>query len=526
MKLRYWFVTVCLLMVCGCQTSASKPEHPTRTLRTCLSGDILSLDPRKGVSMSSQSVVRMLFTGLVRLDENLQPKLELAESFRVSPDYKTYVFSLKNCTWSDGSPITAYDFEQTWKAALTPAYSSSCTNLFFFLKNGRKAFLGQVSVDKLGVQALDEKTLVVELEHANPNFLNILMHSVFSPVHHSMRYTLPNSTNLICSGPFQLRKYTIQDQIILSKNSHYWNSSSTRLDELHFYIIKDPATALMMFEKKEIDWLGDPLARLVPESIPVLRKKGILHSYPTAGLQWMFVNTNKYPLDNANIRKALAYAIDRKTIMQELLNFEGLHPTLGLIPQIVKKERWHPWFKDNDVEQARVLFEKGLQEQGITKEQFPSITLTYATSANAKTVQAIQQMWKMNLEIDVKIEQVDGPVLFSKWYEKDYQITWLAWVLQYNDPVNMLEIFKYKNAQPNYMGWENPSFITHASASLSAMTEVERWNHVEEAEKIFFEEMPSIPVNDFTAFYLQQPYVKDVNVNHLYLVDFDHASVD
>lgn len=526
MKLWNWFITVFLLMICGCQTSISKPKHPERTLRTCLNGDILSLDPRKGVSMGSQCVVRMLFTGLVRLSENLEPRLELAESYRVSADFKTYVFTLKSCSWSDGSPITAYDFEQTWKAALTPAYSSTCTNLFFYLKNGRRAFLGEVSLDQLGVQALDEKTLMVELEHENPNFLNILMHSIFSPVHHTMRYSLPNPTNLICSGPFRLNKYTVQDQIILSKNLHYWNSSSTRLDELHFYIIKDAATALMMFEKKEIDWLGDPLTKIVPESIPTLRNKGILRSYQTAGLQWMFVNTNKYPLNNANIRKALAYAIDRKVIMQEILCFDKLTPSLGLIPQILKKERWHPWFKDNDVEHARILFEKGLEELKITKEQFPSITVNYTYSVNGKTVQAIQQMWKLNLGIDMKIEQVDGPVLFSKWYEKDYQITWLAWVLQYNDPASVLEIFKYKNSQPNYMGWENPDFITHASASLSATTEVERWNHVEEAERIFFEEMPSIPVNDFTAFYLQQPYVKGVTVNHLYLVNFDRASVD
>src|SRR3569832_863018 len=130
---------------------------------------------------------------------------------------------------------------------------------------------------------------MVELEHAKPTFLNNLVHSNFSPVHHSMRYTLPNPSNLNCSGPFRLAKYTVQDQIVLTKNTHYWNSSHVCLDQLHFYIVKDPATALMMFEKKELDWLGEPLAKLVPESIPSLRKKGILHSYATAGLQWLFV---------------------------------------------------------------------------------------------------------------------------------------------------------------------------------------------------------------------------------------------
>ena len=367
---------------------------------------------------------------------------------------------------------------------------------------------------------------MIELETANTNFLNILINSIFSPVHQSMRYSPPSPSNLICSGPFCLKKYTFQDQIVLVKNRHYWNSNTVKLDELHYYIIKDPTTALLMFEKKEIDWFGDPLARIQPDSLPTLKAQGLLHCYPMAGLQWMFVNTEKFPLNNANIRKALAYAIDRKMIMQELLHFDDLNPTLGLIPQIVKKERWHPWFKDNDTQLAKITFQKGLQELGIDLENFPKITINYSTAANSKTVEAIQQMWKKNLEIDIKIEAVDGPILFSKWYEHDYQITWLAWILQYNDPVNMLEIFKYKNTQPNYSGWENAEFIQHATASLSAKTEKDRWEHVEAAEKIFCDEMPSIPVNDFTAFYAAQPYVKGVTVNHLYQVDFDRASIE
>ncbi len=526
MNLRNLFVAVYLVILCGCNSSTSTLKDHPRTLRTCLAQDILSLDPRKGVNMVSQGVVRMLFTGLVRLDENLQPRLELAESYRTSNDFKTFVFTLKECFWSDGSPITAYDFEHTWKAALTPAYSSTCSNMFFYLKNGRKAFLGQVSVDQLGVKALDDKTLVIELETANPNFLNILVHLIFSPVHSSMRYDPPKTSNFICSGPFCLKKYAFQDQIILTKNSHYWNASTVKLDQLCYYIIKDPITALMMFEKNEIDWLGEPLSKIDLESIPSLRAKGILNSYPMAGLQWMMVNNDVFPLSNVNIRKALAYAIDRKTIMHDLLHLQETNPTLGLIPKIVKKQKWHPWFKDNDIQLARALLEKGLQELGLSRTDFPKIKLSYSTTHNVKLVQAVQQMWKSNLGIDIQIEQLDGSVLFSKCYEHDFQIAWIGSVLQYNDPANMLEFFKYKNAQPNYTGWENPDFIEHTNCSLSTLSEEERWEHMEAAEKIFCEEMPAIPVNDFTAFYLQQPYVKGVSVNHLYLVDFDRAYLD
>jgi len=526
MKVAHWFLVICFIALSSCHSSNANVKNKPQILRTSLCGDLLSLDPRKGVDMVSQGVVRMLFTGLVRLDENLNPRLELAASYRASNDFKTYVFTLKDSNWSDGSPITAYDFEETWKAALSPAYSSTCTNLFFHLRNGRKAFLGQVSIDQLGVKAVDDKTLCIELEVANPNFLNVLINSIFSPVHESMRYKLPDPEHLVCSGPFKLKRYVFQDQILLSRNSNYWNSRNVKLDELHYYIVKDLSTALLMFEKKELDWLGDPISKISPDSIHTLRSKGFLHTNPSAGLQWMFLNIKRMPLDNVHIRKALAFAIDRTLIMQELMHIEGMAPSLGLIPKIIKKERWHPWFVDNDIQEAKAQFEMGLKELNITRDQFPKVSITYATQSSDKILQAIQHMWKQHLGIDIILQYVDIPILYSKWYDHDYDIAWLGWLLQYNDPANMLEIFKYKNIQPNYSGWEHPEFIQHANASLSLVQEKDRWDHVEAAEKVFFDEMPSIPISDFVTMYVQQPYVKGVWVNPLFQIDFDRASIE
>src|SRR6185436_6821030 len=182
---------LCLVLLSSCQkndTASTKQQ----TLRTCLAADISTLDPRKGTDMATQGVIRMLFAGLVYLDQNLVPQLDLASSYQISDDFKTYTFFLKESRWSDGSLITAQDFAESWKTALTPAYFSPNTNLFHFLKNGRKAYLGTVSIDQVGVKALDDQTLIVELEKPNPHFLNVLINSVFSPVHKSMRYDRPD----------------------------------------------------------------------------------------------------------------------------------------------------------------------------------------------------------------------------------------------------------------------------------------------------------------------------------------------
>lgn len=524
-KITSRFLFVFFILLTGCQKHSSS-AHPKQTIRTCLAADISSMDPRKGVDMATQGVVRMLFTGLAYLDQNLVPQLDLASSFRVSDDHKTYIFFLKDCKWSDGSPITAQDFEETWKTALTPAYSCANTNLFYFIKNAKKAYLGTVSIDQVGVHALDDKTLVIELEKPNPHFLNVLINSVFSPVHKSMRYDRIDFNHLVSSGPFRLKKYLLQNQIVLEKNPHYWDADNIHLEELDYYIIKDQATALLMFEKGEVDWLGDPLIKISSDAIPDLQSKKLLHWVQGAGTHWLFFNTKKFPYNNANIRKALSFAIDRQKILSDIMHFDHPSLPLGLIPKILKKEKWHPWFKDNDITCAKEYFEKGLKELGITAQEFPIITINYATNTLwAKVLQAIQQMWIENLGIHVKNEGTDSAIFVRKFANQEFDIARMGWLMQYDDAVNLLDIFKFKNTQPNFTGWENPEYIRHAEA-IPSCSEKEKWEHVEAAEKIFFDEMPSIPLMDSTALYLEKPYVKGVRVNYMFQIDFRWASID
>jgi oligopeptide transport system substrate-binding protein len=476
--------------------------------------------------MSTQSVVRMLFGGLVRLDENLIPQLELAESCAVSPDFKTYTFTLKDCLWSDGSPITAYDFEESWKQGLTPAYSCANTNLFFFIKNGKKAFSDPTYLHQLGVIALNDKILKVELEESNPHFLNVLINSVFSPVHKSMRTSSPDPKNMICSGPFYLKEYIFQDQVTLQCNKNYWNCSEVKLDEIWYYIVNDEATALLMFEKGQIDILGTPMTGVSADATPSLKKTGRLKFLYGAGSQWLFVNTRKYPLNNRNIRLALAYAIDREQIQKNILHLDENRPSLGIIPKILKKERWHPWFQDHDTTQAQIMFEKGLQELGITVDQFPKIRVSFPMKRLIQTtLLAIQRMWKNTLGVEISLEGVEGPILMNQFGSGNFEIGCLGWVTQYNDPSCLLELFKYQNA-PNFTGWENPDFIFHANAFLANSEDEKRWESAEAAEEIFSREMPSIPLSDSITPYLIQPHVKNLAPNPLFHIDFDRAIVD
>ena len=422
------------------------------------------------------------------------------------------------------SPLTILKLRG--KVRSSPAHASTNTNLYYFIKNAKKALEKEVPLDHVGVKALDDTTLFVELEHPHPNFINVVINTIFSPVHQSLRDTPLDSKNLISSGPFLLKNHALQNQITLERNPHYWNADQTHLDQIHYLVIKDPATALLMFEKGELDWMGEPLMRLSTDALPDLKKKGLLRTLPAAGTQWLFFNTNKPPLNNANVRKALAYAIDRHKIQRDVMHDDSALTALGLIPRILKKERWHPWFQDNDMEKAREYLAKGLGELGTTVDQLEPIAIHYPMHPTwSKVLQALQQMWEQNLGIKIRCEGCDTQIFFSQLYNFKHDIARFGWVMQYDDLVNLLEVFKFKNKRPNCTGWENPNYIYHTDASYTD-NEEEKWQHVEAAEKIFFDEMPAIPLVNILIGYVEQPYVKGVFVNYLYQIDFRWASIE
>jgi oligopeptide transport system substrate-binding protein len=516
---------VILLIGFGCQKSEAQQKE-LKVLHTTLFTDVCSFDPRLGTDMLAQGVVRMLHSGLAHLDQERKTRLDLAESYTVSSDYKTYTFVLRDCLWSDGSKIIASDFEESWKAALTPAYASTCSNLFYFIKNAKRANDKEVGLDQVGVKAIDDKTLVVELERPHPNFLGIIMNSVFSPVHKSARNFPIDEKNLISSGPFCLKSHLLHDKITLVKNPNYWDAASVHLDQIDYLIIKDPATALMMFEKGQIDWMGEPLTRISTEAIPDLKQKGLLCTLPASGTQWLFFNTAKVPFNNPNIRKALALSIDRGKIQRDILYEDNPSPALGLIPRILKKERWHAWFADNDVATAKAYFAQGMKELGLRLEDLEPISLHFPLNPTwTKVLLAIQQMWEQNLGIKVKCEGCDGQIFFSEVYAARHHIARFGWIMQYDDMASLMETFKFKNKRPNCTGWENEDYIKHSDAAYTANIE-ERWSHIEAAEKIFFDEMPAIPVVDILLTYVQQPYLKGVLINDLFQVDFHWADIE
>jgi len=241
-----------------------------------------TVDPRKSADFISSTLICMIFDGLSRNLPDGSVELALAERFVMSPDQKTYTFYLRQSFWSDGSQVTAFDFERSWKQILKPGYPSLCPYLFYCIKNAENARNGRVEADQIGIKALDNVTLQVTLERPTPYFLSLTAFPSFVPTPPDVAIELDSisgSKSLISNGPFLISKIRPNAEIILKKNGGYWNCNQIKLDEIQISIIRNEMTAWELFEHGELDWIGGAISPLPSDSMNWIAKHyNIQHS--------------------------------------------------------------------------------------------------------------------------------------------------------------------------------------------------------------------------------------------------------
>ena len=507
---------ICCLLVTGCHKKSSSPPVE-KVIRLSLKNEPSTLDPRKGGDVISSHMHFLLFEGLVKLNPDRSISMAQAETLQKSEDGLVYTFTLRNTFWSNGLPVTAYDFEKSWKDILSPSFPSPNAHLLYPIKNAEKAKKGLVSLDTVGIQALDNKTLIVTLETPTPYFLELISFCVFFPVCSQVDTENPSwayhaGEQFVSNGPFLLSEWKHNDKILAAKNPLYWNQEQTRPDWIDFSIIENEMTALQLFEKGALDMIGDPISSLPVEALPSLKEKWKVQKFPVGATTILSFHIDRFPFNNVKIRKALSYAINGGTIIQNILQTDEI-PALGAVPPILKRHQIRNFFQDANTVLARKLLKEGMEELGITEEAFSHLTYFYSSSEkNHKVAQAIQQQWKEVLGINIPIENLEFKVLMDKLSKRQYDLAQSLWVAQYNDQMNILERFKFKTNVKNYANWENPEYIQLLNESCYAEGEC-RERILEKAEMLFLDEMPICPIYHWDMNYIVQPYLSDVNIS-------------
>ncbi|KAG6559321.1 Oligopeptide-binding protein OppA [Candidatus Rhabdochlamydia oedothoracis] len=517
----FGFITVCIVMLTSSFTLINRIVMLNLHMKTSPK----TFDPRKAADVFSSQVIFLLFEGLVKRYPDGSIKLAQAKSYKVSDNKLTHTFTLGDNLWSNGEPVTAYDFEQSWKDTLDPKFPSIGYHQFEPIKNAKKAKEGLVSLNQVGIKALDEKTLVIELEHPTPYFLKLICLPYFYPVNIEQDRKNPNwviqtGTQFLCNGPFILESFKQGDQIVLNANPQYRKIEDNHPEKIVFNIVESDHVTLEMFKKGKVDMIGDSLTDIPLEEVSELEKKWTFNSEPQPYSVFIYLNTTKQPFNNAKIRKAFALAINRqellgmlgkgykKNIKTNSINLAyktGLCAT-GLVAPCLKENRCSQFFKDNDAAQANILLNEGMAELGITKEAFKSLTFLYCSRVYGadEIVQIIQQQLAKTFGIFIKLEKLDFSVATDRLNNGDYSMCLGSWLAFYDDPINVLQRFKYKNYKMNRTGWENPKFIELIDRSNYEEGD-KRLLTLEEAERVMINDMPVIPLYHRNYIYLMNP---------------------
>ena len=305
----------------------TKPQPPCKTahvLHLNIKEEPKTMDPRKGGEHYSSQMHFLFFEGLVKLYPDRSIKLAQAKSYDVSEDNLIYTFHLRDTVWSNNTPVTAYDFEQSWKDILKPDFPSMNAQLFSPIKNADAAKIGLVSLSEVGIKAIDAKTLVITLEKPTPYLLKLLAFCVFSPVNIENDRRNPNwmydaGPNFLCNGPFLLEKWDHENQIIAKYNPNYRKTEDVHTSKIIFNVVQKDDITLEMFEKGLVDMIGDCLTSIPLEAIPALEKKWAIHRAPRTSSMIIAFNTDKAPFNHPKIRRAFGLAINR----EELIGLSG-----------------------------------------------------------------------------------------------------------------------------------------------------------------------------------------------------------
>lgn len=505
----------------------AKSLETHQVLRLCLHENEPSLDPRLAKADQSYILIKMLFDGLTRLDNNGHPQPAIAQNYKVTNDFKTYTFYLRESRWSNGSPITAYDFEYSWKKALSPKTHSVYSESFSLIKNARRALAGKCSIDDVGIEVVDEKTLKVELEFPTPYFLEVTAHWSYSLINSMIDRTYPGwayqaGDTFVSNGPFKLAQWHHHRALSLEKNHEYWDAKSVHLSKIEVLMLSKEDSELRMLINGEIDMLGRPLGSFPNRKLESLHDDIVHVSYPLKGVFGLFFNVQQFPFNHKKIRKAFSMALERDAF-STLLAHEYGNQAHSILPKGLSLFDQTPYAKP-DLNEAHRLFMKGLGEIGFVLSDFPALTLSYCSGmGRSEFFKSLQKTWEEVFGIKIFLEKQPWKRHFSKMKRGDYQIGCVEIKPLWGDPLHVLEYFESQFNPMNLSKWESSTFAEKIKQGRESVSLEERKIQLKEAELILAEELPVVPLYEISGNYLKRKELNQEFTTPYFQIDFKQA---
>lgn len=488
-----------------------------------------SLDPAQAQGVPAANVLHDLYEGLVITGDHAQIVPGVARSWQISDDHLTYTFHLrKDARWSNGKPVTAADFVYSLRRAVDPRTASPYADIHKPIVNAGAIISNKKKPDTLGVKALDEHTLQITLKEPTPFFLETLAHPSSDPVYPPAvkkwgdSFTQPG--HAVTNGAYKMQLWRVNERIVLTRNTHYWDNAHTRIDQVEFYPIENSKSELSRYQAGGLDWTNSiPAASIarVKQAAP-----GQYHAVPTLGIAYLGLNMRRPPFkSNRKLRLALSMALNRRIITEKILR-GGQIPAYGLVPPAMNgydpvTYDWSAWSDKRRQAMARKLYhEAGYSDKHPLKAEY-----LYPTGGVGETLGIVAAaMWRRVLGAQITpVNQEWKVFLQTARTGYDTQIFWGGWIGDYEDPNTFLSIFN-SSAALNYSGYASARFDHAQAESSHTPNGPRRTRLLHTAESTLLHDAPIIPVWFWTNHHLIKPYVKGMTGNALdnyYSKNFD-----
>lgn len=518
------------LILEGCTPSGESTSEGGQ-LKFSITTDISTLDPQHMTDSFSFSIANALYEGLLRVhDGRVLPGI--ASSWDVSDDKLTYTFHLRDAVWSDGSKITAYDFEYAIKRLLDPKTASNYAFIGYYILNGEEFNTGKISnPEMVGVKALDDKTLQITLKAPTKYFDGLLGMASFMPVKKDFVERMgekfgADADKALYNGPFVLKEWKHEQELVLKKNPNYWNKDEIKLDEVRVYIVGDKNTAYQMFEKGQIDFADVPEALI--ESVISRENTQKYNTGRVYFIRYNMKSKDKPWLANENFRKAIGYAVDREDFIK--MAFKGAaYPATRFIPPDVNgvEKKFTQEFPMEyyppkaDVTKAKEYLSKAMQELGVSEANKLGFELMVDDTSGTKTgVEIIQDMLRRNLGIDVEVKTVTFKERLQRMRKGEYEVMITRWGPDYNDPMTYLEYWLPDENMKN-SGWEDQTYDGMIKNAGKETDFKKRAEIMFEAEKYLLNKAPMVPL-----YFTQNVWVKKGELQNLVRAPIGGVDID
>lgn len=472
------------------------------------------LDPPVLTAYTDMNIALALFEGLTAFDEKTSQAVPAAAgSWDVAKDGLTWTFHLRaGLAWSNGEPLVADDFVQSFRRVVAPAMAMENASYLFALKNAEAINAGKIAdLAQLGASAPDAHTLVLTLERPTPHLPLLAALTPWLPINPRVlakfgamekkdtAWTRPG--NLVGNGPFMLEAWLPHAKLVVVKNPHYWDAANTRLAAIEFHPIENPVAEEDSFRSGQLHiTFSLPISRIAAWRE---RDPAKLRIDPFLQTVWIAFNAKRAPFDDGRVRRAFALAIDRDAIARSVLG--GSRPAAHASTPPGTNGFTARARIDTDYEQARALLAAAGHAHGAG---LPPLELQVRNDElQPKVAEAIQAMWEHELGVRVSLAPMEQKTWLQNQASGTYSISTYAWVGDYPDPLTFLNLFTSTNGN-NWTGWSDQAYDGIIDAATVESDPARRDALFQEAEAKLLAACPLTPIYHGAQAYLIDPAVK------------------